>query len=42
MHAAPFAPHSAFVVAVTQVVPLQQPVAQSAASQYAVHACAVH
>ena len=32
-HAAPFAPHSAFVAGFTQAVPLQQPVAQSVGLQ---------
>jgi hypothetical protein len=36
--AAPSAPHAAFVVGFTQVAPSQQPVGQSAGSQYAVHA----
>ena len=36
--AAPSEPHSAFVVVFTQVVPLQHPVAQSLALQYAAQA----
>jgi hypothetical protein len=37
-HAPPLAPHSALAISVTQVVPLQHPVAQSAGAQYATHA----
>jgi len=36
-HAAPFAPHSAFVAGFTQVVPAQHPDVQFEGPQYATH-----